>query len=124
MMSSGLSPRDAVEPEPSPQRRWTPDDLFSIRVKEGRVVVSGEIDGYSAPALAEVLREFGRSQDQIRLDLSGVTFIDSSGLHALLRLRDALPVLHVVVVSARVARLLEMTGTTDLVVSETDPAAE
>ena len=45
------------------------------------------------------------------LDLSGVTFIDSAGLHALIRLRAALPSLRIVAVSATVQHLLDITDT-------------
>ena len=51
---------------------------------EGDVVtVSGEIDAHTAPDLAEHLGNFDGSADRI-VDLSGVDFMDSSGLRVLI----------------------------------------
>ena len=74
-----------------------------------RVRVVGEIDISTAPRIIQ----HTYMADCHELDLSGVTFIDSTGLHALIRLRDALPDLRIVAVSAPVQRLLEITDTAD-----------
>src|SRR5437764_2040633 len=69
------------EPVPSFSAALTPDD-------EGNVVVtlSGEIDLFSADqvwaALVEALTAW---TGQVVVDFSGVSFLDSPGLHALLR---------------------------------------
>ena len=47
------------------------------------------------------------------VDLSGVTFIDSTGLHALIRLHDSLPEMRIIAVSDAVQRLLDLTDTAE-----------
>jgi anti-sigma B factor antagonist len=46
--------------------------------------LAGELDMSTADKLAEVLIEDCRSPGQITLDLTELTFLDSSGLHVLL----------------------------------------
>jgi anti-anti-sigma factor len=60
-----------------------------VRVdSHGRVVVGGDIDVVSAPSIETALRQaeakLGESTDAVVLDVSGVRFIDSSGLRILL----------------------------------------
>jgi anti-anti-sigma factor len=43
--------------------------------------VSGELDIASAPELTETLRSFAGTCDRVILDVSGLTFIDSTGLN-------------------------------------------
>jgi anti-anti-sigma factor len=64
-------------------------DYVVVTVSDGHLVeVSGEIDLATAPQLAEVLGQFANGT--LRVDLSAVTFLDSSGLRTLLRAhRDA-----------------------------------
>ena len=51
----------------------TPQAGFSIDVREGRVVVSGELDMASAPAMSEsILRLAAATGGQVVLDLSEV----------------------------------------------------
>jgi anti-anti-sigma factor len=61
------------------------DDPFSLTVEDdGQHVVvflSGELDIATAPQLHECLTDFARRS--ITLDFSGVTFMDSSGVAAL-----------------------------------------
>lgn len=52
-----------------------------------RVTVSGELDMASAPELDDVLAEAARGSVTVILDLSELTFMDSSGLHAILTAR-------------------------------------
>jgi anti-sigma B factor antagonist len=77
------------------------------------VEVAGELDAYSAPALEAVLAEHDASSD-LRLDLSGVTFIDSTGIRAVVttdnRLREGEHRLIVVDPSPSVLRLLQLTS--------------
>lgn len=56
---------------------------ISITTTADAVAVAGEIDAHTAPELAAALAaESGR--DELVVDLSGVEFVDSSGLRALL----------------------------------------
>lgn len=77
------------------------------------VRVAGELDAYSAPALEATLTEQGADAD-LRLDLSGVTFIDSTGIRAIVttdnRLRENDHRLVVVDPSPSVLRLLQLTS--------------
>ena len=65
--------------------------MFSLEVDEledGSVCVlaSGEVDLASAPALVDAVV----AQDRpVVLDMAGVTFMDSTGIHALARMVDA-----------------------------------
>jgi anti-sigma B factor antagonist len=63
--------------------------LLDISIQPGPVVtISGEIDILSAPQLRErLLSVIGRHGPQLALDLSGVTFIDCTGINALLSVR-------------------------------------
>ena len=82
------------------------------------VVTLGEVDLETAPRLRDEVLQHLRPGVTVRLDLGGVTFMDSSGLQALLAsLRRASLVgaeLQLVQVSSRVQRLFELTGTTRL----------
>jgi anti-anti-sigma factor len=46
--------------------------------------LAGDLDASTANLLAEVLRKEGRASGDLVLDISGVTFMDSSGVHTLL----------------------------------------
>jgi anti-anti-sigma factor len=46
--------------------------------------VAGELDASTANQLAELLREEGPASGDVLLDISGVTFMDSSGVYVLL----------------------------------------
>jgi anti-anti-sigma factor len=83
------------------------DDDDGVR----RVIVRGELDIATAPELLARLPGAGtRAHGNVLLDLDEVTFIDSSGLEALLtahrRLGEALRIRP----SAACARLFEITG--------------
>ncbi len=83
-----------------------------------RLGVSGELDAESAPSLITGLRGTGGAATHLHLDLSGVTFIDCSGLTALLSaLEEARSAGWVVEVDKRVSpavrRIIEMTHTRD-----------
>jgi anti-anti-sigma factor len=95
------------------------ETLFHLDVtRDGDAVtmhVRGEFDAHAArtfdQATDRVLRD---APAQVTVDLSEVTFIDSSGLRSLVRVRkhvDAPLVLHGI--SASTARLLDITGLTD-----------
>lgn len=82
------------------------------------VTVRGDVDLATAPDLESTIREaFAKSPSSLVLDLAGLTFIDSSGLRALVavsneaRSRDVAIALRSVPRHAQ--RVLEMTGLAD-----------
>jgi anti-anti-sigma factor len=91
---------------------------FSEEVRDGTCVVriAGDLDLAAVDDFVEVGRvSLGRCQG-VELDLGGVTFIDSSGLGALVRLHkesdeQGTP-LHLTNVTEATERLLELTGLT------------
>ncbi|MGX1549206.1 anti-sigma factor antagonist [Streptomyces adustus] len=90
------------------------------------VTASGEIDLHSSPALGQVLQDaLDQSADGVDIDLTGIAFCDCSGLNVLLRVRrharETAKTLTVRVSSPAVQRLLELTGTVD-VLTATDTA--
>jgi anti-anti-sigma factor len=57
---------------------------------DGRLVLTGEIDADSAPRLERaILDRFEQGSTSVRLDLSGVTFMDSSGLRVVIATTEA-----------------------------------
>ena len=80
----------------------------------GVLGVAGEIDMASADEFRDRLLECLQRSDSVEVDLGGVTFIDSSGLAALVRLRTEAEILGkdvaLVSVSTSTARILELTG--------------
>jgi anti-anti-sigma factor len=56
---------------------------LGVNTQDGqRVIVTGELDMSTAPAFAAAFTQF---RGDITVDLSGVTFLDSSGIAALIR---------------------------------------
>jgi anti-sigma B factor antagonist len=83
---------------------------LEITTTEDGFRLEGELDMATAGGLTDLLRTTAESDDPIVLDFSGVTFMDSSGLRALLqaaRSDDCGPVV-VKDPSAQVRRLLEI----------------
>jgi anti-sigma B factor antagonist len=110
MLSSQLS--DATHPP-------DPHPGFSCAVhSQGpgvtRVALSGELDMLSAPDLDDTLADASRGAVAVIVDLSQLTFMDSSGLHALLTARARLAESDCRLVLLRggdqVQRLFELTG--------------
>jgi anti-anti-sigma factor len=101
----------------------TAPELLSIRrSRDGRVerlTVRGELDIATVPILE---RAFGAvlAQDDVPMivvDLAKLTFMDSSGLHLLLRMNDACAAadrLRIVNGSPAVVRLLDLSGVREL----------
>jgi anti-anti-sigma factor len=79
------------------------------------VTPSGELDIATAPQLAEALSEAARGSAAVILDLSELTFMDSSGLHAILsahtRLHEAGCRLVLIGACRQIQRIFELTGT-------------
>ena len=78
------------------------------------VTVAGDIDLANHGELERTLHQLGADRRHVELDLRGVTFIDSSGLAMLMRMREHCAaqggnlVLHGM--SERVRRLFEVVG--------------
>ena len=79
----------------------------------GILAVHGELDLFAVPVLEAVLADLDGADE---IDLSGVTFFDSSALRSFLAVRRRNPKLRVVNASEAVLRVLEMTGTIDYLV--------
>lgn len=107
--------------QPPPDSRWSdPASGFACPwYAEGpgvtRVTPSGELDIVTAPQLAEALSEAARGSAAVILDLSELTFMDSSGLHAILsahvRLHQTDCRLVLVRGCHQIQRIFELTGT-------------
>ncbi|MDP9385978.1 MAG: STAS domain-containing protein [Actinomycetota bacterium] len=100
------------------QRRFTRPEPFAV---DGRcaaagctVVAKGEIDLCTSPAIESELERHHHDGRALEVDLSGVTFIDSTGLSVLLRTRDRLAgqgrALRVVAPDGPALRAIELTG--------------
>jgi anti-sigma B factor antagonist len=106
-------------------------DLLHVAVTplEDAVLVSaaGEIDMSTVDVLKCELTRAREEGSTVLLDLSGVTFIDSTGLHLLLEASQSSAVsdwgFFVVRPSTAVLRLLAVSGTADLIMVA-DPGAE
>ena len=83
-----------------------------------RVVADGELDAASAAILATALDDATANGTGIELDLSGVSFIDSSGLRVIAaevqRSQGAATSFVVTSASDAVRRIFDMTGLTSL----------
>ena len=79
---------------------------FSLNVSENRVKVTGELDVLTAPLVIEAVVK----AMTVEVDLSEVTFVDSTGVHALIQLRNRRSQLRIVAISPPVKRVLEVTG--------------
>lgn len=95
---------------------------FVTRTDEGgrrTLAISGEVDLATVEGFLSRAREcLDGTTEVCEIDLSGVTFIDSSGLGALVRIRAAAhdrgKQVVLTKVPARVSRLLDVTGLTDV----------
>ena len=83
------------------------------------IVIGGELDVLTAPVLLQVASELTVADaTPVAVNLSNVSFIDASGLRALLCLKHALPAARVVAASPPVQKVLEITGTYDALVDD------
>jgi anti-anti-sigma factor len=93
-------------------------DLLTLQESAGGWTVAGEIDASTAPALDDALSHLPIGDGPVVLDLSGVSFIDSSGLRVLIslagRARDEGRSVALRDPSPTVARLLEITGLAEM----------
>lgn len=88
--------RESPSPDPAPIRRGgDADDQISLATRpagSGQVVieVGGEVDMLTSPQLrAAVLDQFAAGTELVVLALDGVTFLGTSGLAALIEVREA-----------------------------------
>jgi anti-anti-sigma factor len=88
---------------------------LSVR-DDGVIALEGEVDGATADGLDDALVVAG---PVIQLDLAGVSFIDSAGLHTLLRAHHRPgAAVSIVAASANVLRLFELAGVDDVLLPE------
>jgi anti-anti-sigma factor len=85
---------------------------FAIeRARNGTAVyllVRGELDLCSAPELRETHESLDHGCQFVVLDLSGVTFMDSSGVHALVDIYEAAPERLRIILSPPAARIIDI----------------
>ncbi len=81
------------------------------------VAVTGEVDLATAPSLRRAFEDAAESSDAVLADLSGVSFMDSTGLRVLIAAHQGLEAaggkFAVVPGDGAVARLLDITGVDD-----------
>jgi anti-sigma B factor antagonist len=92
-------------------------DALNIQIgDDGSINVAGEIDMAGGPVLEAAILDC-EGDGPLIIDLAQVSFIDSSGLRSLLeasrRARARGSSIHLRRVGSEVARLLDITGTTD-----------
>jgi anti-sigma B factor antagonist len=98
----------------------TPDDVLDVETSDGpegsTVTVRGEVDAHTADSLRHHLDGLGAGT-VVRLDLSGVGFMDSSGLRVLIaakrRAVEGGGDVKVVAASRPLTRLFEIAGVAD-----------
>ena len=95
----------------------TPIRLSLVEVDESTVALDGEVDAHTAPTLAQRFESLPAGGGDVTLDLSGVGFMDSSGLRVIIELhqRAAAESRRLVLRSPgpAVARLIEISGLGD-----------
>lgn len=97
---------------------------FKVNRSDGEIVVSvaGDIDTLSAPEFADVVQGVATTDSRLVIDLSRVTFMDSSGLSVLagaINTRGLDNLIHVRGASTMVRNVLAMTGLDTVVTIET-----
>lgn len=107
-----------------PTRGVPAPEAFSLRFsreeREVVVEVAGELDGVTAPLLLDPLLDVIEAQGnhRIAIDVGGVSFMDSSGLRALVTVHRLLEERRGALVVRRPAptvhRMLEITGMCDI----------
>ena len=88
-----------------------------VEVSPGEFSVSGEVDAHSSESFATALVAAGEQATAVVIDLSGVTFMDSSGLRVLVeaqqRAEAAGSTLALRSPSRQIVRLLDLAGLTE-----------
>src|SRR3954468_10281016 len=91
---------------------------LSLTVSGGRPTIRGDCDLAAARDIESWLSTF--DEQPVAVDLSGVTFFDTSALRALLNVHRRNRHLRVVAPSGAVLKVLEITGTVDYFVGRRD----
>ena len=86
-----------------------PNPVVQLLIVDGRPTVRGECDLSTGREIEAWLDSF--DSPILEVDLSGVSFLDSSGLKAFLNVRKRNANMRIVEPSAVVVHLLEITGT-------------
>jgi anti-anti-sigma factor len=86
---------------------------FQIVETPRGVELKGELDALGAPQLSR-FAPGAQGPDGAEVDLSGLTFVDSAGLHALIDLKQREPGIRLVNPSKQLERLLDITATREL----------
>ncbi len=101
---------------------------FGVTVRDHTIDVRGDVDLVAAPQLTDAITALARSTDHptVVLDLATLTFMDSTGINALIRAHQALEgmgkELEILRVPPPVHRAFELVGVVDyLNVRSTDP---
>jgi anti-sigma B factor antagonist len=92
---------------------------FHTERQPDRIVLSGELDLDAAAALREAIAAL--DADVLTLDLSALTFLDSSGIAALLWLRRDHPSMRLVGITPRTRELFRVVGLEDVLVDADEP---
>ncbi len=88
-----------------------PVEEFFVDARPGSVAVGGEVDMETAERLRDALAQACASAEpQVEVDMSQVSFIDSSGINELLRIRQNGCRVIVTGMSATVARTFTLLG--------------
>lgn len=89
-------------------------DRLWVRIeRDGRVSLAGELDIATVPALEETLADVSSDEGSLILELAELTFMDSTGLRAFLRVarqREAVGRLVLRGPTARVLKVLDISG--------------
>jgi anti-sigma B factor antagonist len=95
-----------------------PDVTENLREERAVVTAAGEIDLATSPALRTRLQDAIARHRTVIVDLSDVTFIDSTGLGVLIgglrRVNEAGGQMAIVIADPRVLKIFEITGLTGL----------
>jgi anti-sigma B factor antagonist len=95
----------------------TPVRLSVIEVDASTTALAGEIDAHTAPSLVHRFESLPAGEGDICLDMSGVEFMDSSGLRVIIELHQRAEAdsrrLVLRSPSPAVGRLIEISGLSD-----------
>jgi anti-anti-sigma factor len=94
----------------------SPNPDLELTEVDGRPTVKGDVDLRSAARIQEWLGTY--DGQRLEVDLSGVTFFDSTGLRAFLKARSEHSGLRIVAPSRAVLHVLEVTSTVEYLMGD------